>query len=192
MPRGVKKAGVVAQQLQEEMTAGQIPTRPAGDTIKTGTDEQPPVAAKAAPPKPPAKKKPQRVETILVRHDFTAEEQLALGQSLADKQRVANDIAAEAKACARQYKDKLATVETEIGKTVDEIKDGFNMVSVECVVLAKIDRKEKTVKKVFYRKDTGAFIKDENALNVELELFNILPDKRDHKKALDEKLLNQV
>lgn len=178
MPRGVKKAGVVAQQLQVEMQGNQI----------APSEQATPPSAK--PPKPEPKKK-QRVETILIRHDFTTLELANLGKSLADKERVAVDIEAEAKACARQYKDKLANVTTEISNDVNKLKEGFEMVPVECIVMAKIDRTAKTVTKVYYRKDTGAYIKHEDALNVELELFNILPGKGDITKALDGKFLKE-
>lgn len=134
--------------------------------------------------------KPQRIETILVRHDFSTQEMADLGLSLADKQRVAEDITGEAKACARQYKDKLETVKVEISTLTDKIKQGFEMLPVEAIAMARVDKVKRTVAKCYYRKDTGQFIRSEdNVLNVELELFNILPDSHDAKKPLPKRLL---
>lgn len=160
------------------------------NTIGQGEAPVVPPATPATPP-PPKKKtpKPNRVETILVRHDFTTEENANLGKLLADKERMAEDIEGEMKACARQYKDKLASARTEISSTVNKLKEGFEMIPVEAVVMVKIDRKAKTAKKCYYRKDTGEFIKDEKAINVELELFNVLPDNRDETKPLPAKLI---
>lgn len=144
--------------------------------------------------KPAAKKpepKPHRVEVIQIRHDFTETETVALGRSLADESRVAEAIKSEAKACARQYKDKLGNSEVRIAGLVDKIKEGFEMVPVEAIVMVKIDKKEKTAKKVYYRRDTGGYIREENALNVELGLFNVLPDKHDEKKPLPAKIIQE-
>lgn len=146
----------------------------------------------AGQPKPKEEKKPkrQRVEQILVRHEFTVPEIAELGKSLADKSRVLADMEAEAKACARQYKDKIATMQTEIDSTVAKVKEGFEMIPVSAIVMVQIDRKHKTATKAYYRKDTGAYIKSEEILsNTELELFNVLPEKRDLSKPLEPKLL---
>ena len=136
------------------------------------------------------KPKPQRVENILVRHDFTVPERAELGSVLADKSRVLADMEAEGKACARQYKDKISTVQTEVDATVNKIKEGFEMVPVAAIVMVQIDRKAKTATKAYYRKDTGVFIKSEDIIsNTELELFNIMPENRDMSKPLEAKLL---
>lgn len=137
------------------------------------------------------KPKPQRVEQILVRHDFTVPERADLGGLLADKARVLADLEGEAKACARQYKDKISTIQTEVDATVNKIKEGFEMVPIAAIVMVQIDRRAKTATKHFYRKDTGVYIKSEDIIsNTELELFNVLPDTRDASKPLDAKLLN--
>lgn len=141
-------------------------------------------------PKDEKKPKRQRIEQILVRHEFTVPEIAELGKSLADKSRVLADMEAEAKACARQYKDKIATMQTEIDATVAKVKEGFEMIPVSAIVMVQIDRRNKTATKAFYRKDTGAYIKSEEILsNTELELFNVLPEKRDLSKPLEPKLL---
>lgn len=138
----------------------------------------------------PKKPKPQRVENILVRHDFSIPERADLGTVLADKSRILSDMESEAKACARQYKDKISTVQTEVDSTVNKIKEGFEMVPVAAIVMVQIDRKHKTATKCYYRKDTGVFIKSEDIIsNTELELFNILPENRDMSKPLEAKLL---
>jgi uncharacterized phage infection (PIP) family protein YhgE len=138
------------------------------------------------------KPKPQRVERILIRHDFTVQEKADLGGVLADKSRILADMEDEAKACARQYKDKISTVQTEVDSTVNKIKEGFEMVPVEAIVMVQIDRKAKTATKAFYRKDTGVFIKLEDIIsNTELELFNVLPENRDLSKPLEAKLLSE-
>lgn len=177
---GYTRATAIMDELERRGVVG--PSNGAGDREVL-------ITTTAKPKKPKKVAKPQRVETILIRHDFDTEETANLGKKLADLQRVADGIKAEAKACARQYKDKLENVCTEISGIVDKVKEGFEMLPVEAVVMAQINRKDRTVKKVYYRKDTGAFIKEENAVNVELELFNLLPDSRDITKALDSKLL---
>lgn len=149
-----------------------------------------PAADNPAKPKEDKKPKRQRVEQILVRHEFTVPEIAELGKTLADKSRVLADMEAEAKACARQYKDKIATMQTEIDSTVAKVKEGFEMIPVSAIVMVQIDRRNKTATKAFYRKDTGAYIKSEEILsNTELELFNVLPEKRDLTKPLEPKLL---
>lgn len=137
------------------------------------------------------KPKPQRVEQIHVRHDFTVPEAAALGGILADKSRILADLEGEAKACARQYKDKMTTLEAEIDNVVNKIKEGFEMVPVDAIVMVQINRSKKEATKYYYRKDTGVLIKSDKIIsNTELELFNILPDKRDPNKPLDAKLLS--
>lgn len=165
------------------------------DTIERNTmlGANPPDAPPTAEPDNPKKKKEpkrQRIEQILVRHEFTIPEIAELGKSLANKSRVLADMEAEAKACARQYKDKIATMQTEIDSTVAKVKEGFEMVPVAAIVMVQIDRKNKTATKAFYRKDTGVFIKLEEIIsNTELELFNVLPENRDLSKPLEKKLL---
>lgn len=173
-----------AADLQKTMQANQVKDGPAA----------PPVAEPAKPdPKKDKKPKPQRVEQIMVRHDFTVPELAQLGGSLADKSRVLADLEGEAKACARQYKDKVGTIQTEIDSTVNKIKEGFEMVAVDAIAMVQIDRKAKTATKAYYRKDTGAFIKLEDLIsNTELPLFNVLPEGRDLSRPLDKKLLEQA
>lgn len=184
-----------AQQAAANLAADVIKSTIEGNSIGKGEAPALPPGTPAVvdPPKKPKEKKrakPQRIESILVRHDFNEAEIANLGRSLADKQRVAEDIAGEAKACARQYKDKLETVKTEIASTTDKIKEGFEMLSVEAIAMARVDKVKRTVSKAYYRRDTGQFIRaEENVLNVELELFNMLPDAHDIKKPLPKKLL---
>ena len=180
MPRKPKVA-VNPSELKDAIEQNTI-AKGEAPAVPPGTAPVPPVPKKKTP-------KPNRVETILVRHDFTTEETANLGKLLADRERMADDIEGEMKACARQYKDKLESAWTEIKSTVDKLKEGFEMLPVAAVVMVKIDRAEKTAKKCYYRKDTGAFIKDEKAINVELELFNVLPDNRDETKPLPAKLM---
>ncbi len=144
----------------------------------------------AGAPTEPTKKKPQRVETIRVRHDFDDKELLAIGGTLADKQRVYDHTESELKTIQRQFKTTMSGLKCDIDSAVDKIKDGYEMREVESVVMIRVDKKAKTATKVFYRKDDGSFIKDEPAINTELELFNVLPDKRDHTKPLARELLD--
>jgi len=174
-----------ANELKETLEANQI-----------GKGDQPASPPPDVPSKPAAKKddkpkkKAQRIETILIRHDFTVPERADLGSSLADKARILADIEGEAKACARQYKDKISTMQTEVDSLVNKIKEGFEMVPVAAIVMVQIDRKHKTATKAFYRKDTGTYIKSEDIIsNTELELFNVLPDNRDLSKPLEAKLM---
>lgn len=185
--------------LATPQSAAAAEVKDAIEKNQIGKGEEPAVPpqpnAQTLPPAKPKKEKkrakPQRIETILVRHDFTVQEMADLGRSLADKQRVAEDIEGEAKACARQYKDKLATVKQEIASATDKIKEGFEMISVEAIAMARVDKVKRTVCKAYYRKDTGQFIRaEDNVLNVELELFNMLPDTHDLKKPLPKKLLS--
>jgi hypothetical protein len=136
------------------------------------------------------KKKPQRVETIRVRHNFDDKELLVIGGTLADKQRVFDHTESELKTIARQFKTTMSGLKCDIDSAVDKIKDVYEMREVEAVVMIRVDKKAKTATKVFYRKDDGSYIKDEPAINTEMELFNILPDKRDFRKPLDLKTID--
>lgn len=175
-----KEAAALKDQLEQNSIAkGEAPASPPANPSEP-----------VEPKKQKQRAKPQRIETILIRHDFTTQEMADLGIALADKQRVAEDIAGEAKACARQYKDKLETVKTDISSTTDKIKQGFEMIPTEAIAMARIDKVNRTVMKCYYRKGTGAFIRsEENVLNVELELFNLLPDSHEVVRPLPKKLL---
>lgn len=140
-------------------------------------------------PKVEVKSRPHRIETVRIRHDFNQEEIANLGKGLAAEQRVAEQIESEAKTCARQYKDKLETAKTKIASLTDKIQEGYEMLPVEAIAMVKINRGGKTATKVFYRKDTGAFIREEDAINAELELFNVISDKTDVTKPLPAKML---
>lgn len=179
-------------------TCGNMGATKSGDCLpcvsKRGAkpaEAKPEVAKPEPKPEKKGKKvRPQRIETIMVKHEFSEKELVALGAQMADESRIAESIESEAKTCARQYKDKLVNSKTKIAGLVDKIKEGFEMVPVDAVAMIQISKKDKTARKCFYRKDTGAFIREENALNVEFELFNVLPEKSDYKKALPKKLLN--
>lgn len=177
-------AAAEAKDIQASMTANQIspakPEDPKPETKKDGKPEE----------KKPRK---QRVEQILVKHEFSVPELAELGKSLADKSRVLADLQGEAKACARQYKDKIEGMQTEINSTVAKVKEGFEMVPVDAIVMVQIDKTHRTATKAFYRKDTGAFIKSEDVVsNTELPLFNVLPESRDLSKPLEKKFIDQA
>ena len=165
----------------------------ATEVQKAMTDNQVAAAVPPAakPPEPPKKKAP-RIEHIRVRHDFDNTELLALGQTMADKKRVYDSTKAELKTITRQFNTTLSGLDCDITDAVNKIKDGFEMREVEAVIMVKLDNKKKTATKCYYRRDTGAFIKDEKAINTELELFNVLPPKHDHKKPLDLKTIAGV
>lgn len=182
-----KKAKSVTPEQAAEIKDAIEKNQVAPDATSAPQAEAKPDAKKKDEPKKP---KPQRVENILIRHDFTVPERAELGSVLADKSRILTELEAEAKACARQYKDKISTIQTEVESVVNKIKEGFEMVPVSAIVMVQIDRKNKTATKCFYRKDTGVFIKSEDIIsNTELELFNVLPENRDMSKPLDAKLL---
>lgn len=206
---GVPITQETAKSILDGMQKGQVPNAQAnmekacltcGAMGATESGECLPCVSKRATklaeakPEPKVEKKgkkvrPQRIETIMVKHEFTEKELVALGAQMADESRVSEAIESEAKTCARQYKDKLVNSKTKIAGLVDKIKEGFEMVPVEAVAMIQINRQDKTARKCFYRRDTGAFIREESALNVEFELFNVLPEKSDYKRALPKKLL---
>jgi hypothetical protein len=188
----IKKKKGAAPESDAAADAAEIKSTLEANQIGKGEQPTPPPAA--APPAPKKdekpKVKPQRVENILIRHDFSILDLANLGGVLADRSRILSDLEGEAKACARQYKDRLTTIQTEVDSTVNNIKEGFEMVPIAAIVMVQIDRKHKTATKAYYRKDTGVFIKSEDIIsNTELELFNILPENRAMEKPLDEKLL---
>lgn len=179
---GYVKASEIMDELEKRGIVGPSPNGELGTATREILN---------LPKEQPKKKvlKPQRIETVLVRHDFTQAEIASLGTQLAAEQRVADQIQSEAKTCARQYKDKLETSKTKIGGLTDKIQEGYEMLPVEAIAMVMVNRGGETAKKVYYRKDTGDFIRQEDVLNAELELFNIIPDKTDVTKPLPKKLL---
>jgi len=181
-------AAAEAADLQQTMQKNQVQTD--GPAAPPNGAPTPAPAKDDKKAKADKKPKPQRIETIFVRHDFTVQEKADLGGVLADKARVMDAMKSEAKVCARQYKDKIDTMQGEIDKVVDKIKEGFEMIEVDAIAMVQIDQKAKTATKAYYRKDTGEFIRSENVLsNTELPLFNILPAGVDMSKPLGKKLM---
>lgn len=136
-----------------------------------------PQSATAPTPPPKPEKRPPRLETIQVRHDFSVQETANLGKQLGEEQRKLDTFEDELASVKSEYKSKMVKVEAEINRLVDALQDGFEMRPTKAVMFVEIQKKTRKVAKCFYRSDTGEFIRREEVTlgGMELDLFAVLP-----------------
>jgi hypothetical protein len=100
----------------------------------------------------------KRIEksTEYIRHTFTPEERLAMGDELAQAHNRMEDITDEEAVIKAQLKEKKSIVESTVSRLSRELANGFTMKNVEC----RLEWDKPNVNEVSYiRIDTGEVIK---------------------------------
>lgn len=112
-------------------------------------------------------------EVIRDRYEFTDAEKLALGSGLAQGHSQIAALKQEAKSIAADYKAKVEAISGGVNSATEKINSGFEMRAIECVVLhqRKVDKGQLPFK-VYYRKDTGAFVRREPMTASDFALLN--------------------
>lgn len=94
--------------------------------------------------------------TEYIRHNFSPDERLKMGDELAQAYNRVADIDAEDAVVKSQFKERRASVEQTIGRASRDLANGFTMINVEC----RLEWDVPNVNEVSYiRIDTGEVVK---------------------------------
>src|ERR1700677_2074671 len=94
--------------------------------------------------------------TEYLRHTFTSEERLRMGEELAQAHNRLASIADEESVVRAKFKERKATIEQSIGSLSLDLSNGWTMQNVEC----SVHYAEPNPLEVTYRRiDTGAVVK---------------------------------
>jgi hypothetical protein len=98
----------------------------------------------------------QEKSTEYIRHNFTSDERLAMGNELANAYNRLADIETDEAVVKSQFKERKAQVEQTVSKLSRELGNGFTMQNVEC----RLEWDKPNVNEVSYvRIDTGEVVK---------------------------------
>jgi hypothetical protein len=133
--------------------------------MSTKSKEQKPVTVSKPRLHKPSKFIVHKPVVILARHDFSRDESLALGQEFNQHFQKQRSLECEKKAISADFSSQIKQEDSHMERIGQRISAGFEMRETDCTV--ELDFKNR--KKLYFRNDTGEYVKDETLSQSDLQ-----------------------